>query len=298
MLAAGAHYDVVLMDLQMPVMNGFEAAVAIRALGFPGLPIVAMTANAMDEDRQRALAAGMNAHLTKPIDVDRLVDTLARLVGIEPGAGIASADPRAGTHAPANIPGIDLEAVLPRFGGSFANFAALLSRLESSQGGVLGEVRELLRRGERQLARERVHALRGVVANLGATEVAALAQDLEQALGEAGEAALAPQLARLESAFALVLEGARAVQVAGAPAQAAPDGSRAPSEPRAGLARLLELLLTHNLKALAQFGTLQATLVRMLSEQQIAELADAIGTLRFDAAAHLVQDILDREKEQ
>jgi PAS domain S-box-containing protein len=298
MLAAGARYDVVLMDLQMPVMNGFEAAVAIRALGFSGLPIVAMTANAMDEDRQRALAAGMNAHLTKPIDVDRLVDKLARLVGIEPGAGIASPDPRAGTHAPANIPGIDLEAVLPRFGGSFANFAALLSRLESSQGGVLGEVRELLRRGERQLARERVHALRGVVANLGATEVAALAQDLEQALGEAGEASLAPRLARLESAFAVVLEGARAVQVAGAPAQAAPDGSRAPSEPRAGLARLLELLLTHNLKALAQFGTLQAVLGRMLSEQQIAELADAIGTLRFDAAARLVQDILDREKEQ
>jgi PAS domain S-box-containing protein len=297
MLSAGARYDVVLMDLQMPVMNGFEAANAIRALGFASLPIVAMTANAMDEDRQRALAAGMNAHLTKPIDVDRLIDTLARLVGLEPDASSAGADPRPPEPAPPTVPGIDLAAVLPRFGGSFADFAALLSRLETSQGGAIDEVRALLRGGERELARQRLHALRGVAANLGANQVAALALEVEQALGDAGEAALAPPLARLESAFAIVLEGARALQAA-APAHTAPDGAHAFPLARTELARLLEFLLTNNLKALAQFGTLQAALGPVLSQQQLAELAEAIGTLRFDAAARLVQDILDGEKEQ
>ena len=77
LLARTPHaYDVVLMDLQMPVMNGYEATLAIRALGLQALPIVAMTANAMDEDRLRAIASGMNAHVAKPIDVDEMIQTL------------------------------------------------------------------------------------------------------------------------------------------------------------------------------------------------------------------------------
>ena len=71
------------MDVQMPVMDGYEAARRIRALEdkrLAGIPIIAMTANAFDEDRQNALAAGMNDHLTKPIDVKALRETLARFV--------------------------------------------------------------------------------------------------------------------------------------------------------------------------------------------------------------------------
>ncbi len=72
------HYQVILMDVQMPVMNGYEATRAIRALPGPraSIPILAMTANAFDEDRQRALDAGMNGHIPKPIDVKFLLDTL------------------------------------------------------------------------------------------------------------------------------------------------------------------------------------------------------------------------------
>eukprot|EP01133_Synstelium_polycarpum_P030551 gene30551-37953_t len=81
LLARTPHaWDVVLMDLQMPVMNGYDATLAIRALGLPDLPIVAMTANAMDDDRLRAIASGMNAHVAKPIDVDDMIQTLTRLV--------------------------------------------------------------------------------------------------------------------------------------------------------------------------------------------------------------------------
>ena len=74
------YYDVILMDIQMPNMNGYQAAEAIRAL--PGkrgeIPIVAMTANAFEEDRRKALESGMNAHIAKPVDVSVLLETLSR----------------------------------------------------------------------------------------------------------------------------------------------------------------------------------------------------------------------------
>ena len=77
-------YDLILMDIQMPVMDGIEATRIIRALDDPQLsqvPIVAVTANTFEEDRQRVLSAGMNGHLGKPIDVDKLLAKLQDMLG-------------------------------------------------------------------------------------------------------------------------------------------------------------------------------------------------------------------------
>ena len=76
-------YDAILMDVRMPEMNGLEAAAAIRRLDradAKDIPIIAMTANAFDEDVQNSLQAGMNAHLSKPVEVDHLYDTLEKLI--------------------------------------------------------------------------------------------------------------------------------------------------------------------------------------------------------------------------
>ncbi len=81
--SAAGYYALVLMDIQMPVMNGYDAARAIRGLSDPDLariPIVAMTANAFDEDRKRSLESGMNAHVAKPIDMDKLLEVLSQLL--------------------------------------------------------------------------------------------------------------------------------------------------------------------------------------------------------------------------
>ncbi len=77
--AQPGQYDQILMDIQMPIMDGYEAARRIRAMNRPGVtdvPIIAMTANAFDEDRRAALAAGMNGHIAKPIDVPKLMELL------------------------------------------------------------------------------------------------------------------------------------------------------------------------------------------------------------------------------
>ncbi|MCS0614860.1 PAS domain-containing protein [Massilia kyonggiensis] len=292
-----AHYDAVLMDLQMPVMDGFEATEAIRAMGLDGLPIIAMTANALDEDRRRALAAGMNDYLAKPIDVDELVNMLVRVTGRPAAPPVEGARTAlaAGLAVPAYIPGIDLKTTLPRFGGNFASFAALFKRFESSQGGAVADIRALLDAGDRARAGQAAHRLRGVAANLGATDVAGQALELEQALRSEDEAALALRLARLEAALSIVLEAARdlpAPETTPAPAPAPEDSAIL----QHGLAQLLDLLHNNNMKAIAQFETLRPALAR-LEPGRVAPLADAVATLRFEEAAQLVRTLLDTKED-
>jgi CheY-like chemotaxis protein len=291
-----AQYDAVLMDLQMPVMDGFEATHAIRALGLDRLPIIAMTANALDEDRRRALAAGMNDYLAKPIDVDELVDMLVRVTGrADAPPPAAHTAPASGVAVPAYLPGIDLKATLPRFGGNFASFAALFKRFESSQRGAVADIRALLDAGDRARAGQAAHRLRGVAANLGATDVAGQALELEQALRSEDAAALALRLARLEAALSVVLEAARdlpAPQATAAPAPAPEDSAILQRE----LAQLLDLLHNNNMKAMAQFETLRPALAR-LEPDRVAPLAEAVATLRFEDAARLVRTLLDTKED-
>jgi PAS domain S-box-containing protein len=294
-----AQYDAVLMDLQMPVMDGFEATHAIRALGLGTLPVIAMTANALDEDRRRALAAGMNDYIAKPIDVDELVGTLSRVTG-RSTAPVDAADRAA--SVPARIPGIDLKATLPRFGGNFASFAALFKRFESSQGGAVADIRTLLDAGDRTGASQAAHRLRGVAGNLGAIEVAQQALELEQALRSEDAAALALRLARLDAALQVVLDAARDLAVppaAPAPVSAADSPAGAPEDSatlRQELAHLLDLLQNNNLKAMAQFDTLRPALARLEPFKE-APLADAVATLRFEQAAQLVRALLETKED-
>jgi PAS domain S-box-containing protein len=292
-------YDAVLMDLQMPVMDGFEATRAIRAMGLKDLPVIAMTANALEEDRERALAAGMNGYVAKPIDVDELVATLGRLGGRGDAAAAAGSGlpaPDAGPWVPARIPGIELRSTLPRFGGSFSRFAALFRRFAASQDDAVAGIRARLDAGERVEAAQGAHRLRGVAANLGAVEVARLALELEQALRAEDAAALALRLARLEAALQVVLDAARELpEPEPEPEPPAVAGGQAGL--RSGLAQLLDLLHNNNMKAIAHTDALRPALARV--KPQAAEaLADAVATLKFETAARLVRELLDTDMEE
>ncbi|MEG1054122.1 MAG: response regulator, partial [Janthinobacterium sp.] len=291
-------WDVVLMDLQMPVMNGYDATLAIRALGLGDLPIIAMTANAMDEDRLRAIASGMNAHVAKPIDVDEMIQTLTRLVPLRPMAAAIEAGGRGrlAPDVPATVPGIDLAAALHRFGGDYGAFLALLKRFENSQGDAVEEARRLLAEGKPQHAAQLLHRVCGVAANLGAASVAGLSADTEKALKAGHRDSVAALLSQLEQAMAVVIEGARTLPM---PVQRTAAVPAAPGTAQdglsAGLAALLLLIRNNNLKALAQFHALRPLLEQSDRVTALA-MANAIETLNFSEAEKLVLDQLKREE--
>src|SRR5206468_7140188 len=115
-------YDVVLMDLQMPVMDGYQATAKIRSdARFNALPIYAMTAHATLEERDRCLARGMNGHIAKPVDPALLFDTLSKIPRRAPETVTASAPADAAVAAPAGLPpvdGLDAADGLRRVGGN------------------------------------------------------------------------------------------------------------------------------------------------------------------------------------
>ncbi|MES2320270.1 MAG: response regulator [Pseudomonadota bacterium] len=195
------HFDVVLMDCQMPVMDGYEATRLIRAQArFAHLPILAMTANAMSGDRERCLEAGMNEHISKPIDQDALALTLAHWLLPSETPGDGGAAPQYGLLRAA---GVDVDFGLGRLHGNDIAYRKLMQQVQAMQARFGQQVRDALERGEAERARRLVHNLRGIAANLGAGELASAAAQLEQAIGAGTQAE--EHLALLEAPFAAVL---------------------------------------------------------------------------------------------
>ncbi len=184
-MAAREPFDAVLMDLHMPVVDGFEATRRIHALpGCEALPIIAMTAAVMQADREHCAAAGMVDFVAKPVDPGEL--TRALLKWVKPGvpATVASGDmPQAVPASPLpqeRLPGLDLEAALRRMDGDRALLVRLLQGFAGQHAHTAARLDALLKADETAQAIELLHGLKGVAANLGATALAQAAQTLTQ----------------------------------------------------------------------------------------------------------------------
>jgi two-component system sensor histidine kinase/response regulator len=192
-------YDLVFMDVQMPVMDGITATREIRKVHWLGkLPIVAMTANAMEQDRRRCIEAGMNDAVIKPIDPQELWDKLLRWIRLtEPPAPAATphsaraATPPQRPESPAasvvpgvpqGIAGLDTELGLSRMLGKRTLYLAMLRRYVAGQKDVCAQIHQALAIGDMPTAERLAHTTKGVSGNVGATVVQDLAGALEQSL--------------------------------------------------------------------------------------------------------------------
>ncbi|MBF0159143.1 MAG: response regulator [Magnetococcales bacterium] len=178
----GGDYDGVLMDCQMPVMDGFEATRKIRQDDrFVRLPILAMTANAMAGDKEKCVACGMNDHIAKPIDVAHLFLTLAQW--IKPKHLTVSAD-QVRQDEPVvdgvpDIPGLNIGEALQRVGGNAKLLRKLLHRFNETQADVVERIKTDLNDNHIETAMRAAHTVKGLAGNIGATEMAQSAATVE-----------------------------------------------------------------------------------------------------------------------
>jgi PAS domain S-box-containing protein len=182
-------FDVVFMDLQMPEMDGFTATRLLRAhQQLQGLPIIAMTAHALVEERQRCLDAGMNDHVSKPIDPDALFVTLTRWAKPRQ-VQAAGAEDRAARLANEmilpEIEGVNMAGGLKRVAGNKRLYRDLLVQFAAGQSEVNSQIQAAIEIGENKLAERIAHTVKGVAGNIGLGKVFTAAGKLERAIREA-----------------------------------------------------------------------------------------------------------------
>lgn len=199
-LLAAEAVDLVLMDIQMPVMDGLQATRAIRQQpALAHLPVIAMTANAFEEDRQICLDAGMNGYLTKPVSPDSLYKLLAEFI---PHDGTQAPEPLPAPAAPvqsepatpaaaaasdgfdADGSPINVDAGLEFCGGRMPSYRRLLGRFCELKTGATRELLDALKSGDRETAERVAHSMKGVASTLGAFALSRVAEELEFRIGE------------------------------------------------------------------------------------------------------------------
>ncbi|HET6789289.1 MAG TPA: ATP-binding protein, partial [Aquabacterium sp.] len=189
------HFGAVLMDLHMPVMDGLEATRRIRALpSCQALPIIAMTAAALMEDRSACMDAGMVDHISKPVMPEQLYESLKKWMITCKDAEPSSTAPEDPMPSPATpeMPGFDLPGLLTRIMGNETLMWRLLAQFADQEEHAGEQLATLMARGDLDAARHRAHDLKGSAANMGLVAVSQTAAALESALkaGRADAAAL------------------------------------------------------------------------------------------------------------
>jgi signal transduction histidine kinase/DNA-binding response OmpR family regulator len=175
-------FDGVLMDTQMPVMDGYAATRALRAKDeYRQLPIIAMTANVMPADIQLALDAGMNDHIAKPIDIDNLFNTLARWLAAIELEPMQSSPFRVPKDWP-SIAELDRKQGARHVQGDLGRYHRLLQKFADNQRNVTEEISDNVRQSDLAQARRRVHTLQGLAGTLGAVSLQGFCAELEQCL--------------------------------------------------------------------------------------------------------------------
>ena len=312
-------FDAVLMDVQMPEMDGFEATRRLRAgPAGRGLPIIAMTASALPSDKQRCLDRGMDDHIAKPIDVDELFAVLERWIGApwterptserptseRPASGAPFPSPPAPASPaalPAELPGIDIADALLRLDDDVALFRRFVGDFARTYAGAAESIAEALAAGDLRRAKSVGHELKSVAGNIGARRLSATADAVQVAAFHGDAAAVESQLPALRAEMAAVLQSAARLEEApaaspgnGREAPAAAAGAGSPVD-RAALGPLLDrfahLLRDSNFAAAEEFTALAPTLAGIVDPPTLKALSGAVDGLDFARAQTILRRI-------
>jgi CheY-like chemotaxis protein/HPt (histidine-containing phosphotransfer) domain-containing protein len=217
--------DVILMDCQMPVIDGFTATRKLRAMPeYADLPIIALTAGALENDREQSLAAGMNAYLTKPVDLEKLLRLIADMLAnarpaapmpsptraspppapVTPAARPAGTGEAAAAPALPELPGIDVAGGLARVRNKVDFYRRMLVKFRDSHAAEIDrDLRLFIATGQRPEATRSAHSLKGIALSLGIERLGEMAAEVERSLKDptvsADQALVAPLLAELDS---------------------------------------------------------------------------------------------------
>ncbi|MCY2992917.1 MAG: response regulator [Planctomycetota bacterium] len=289
-------FDLVLMDIQMPEMDGLTATRLIRAdERLRDLPIIAMTANAMSSDREKSLAAGMNDYVTKPIDPARLLATLSRWIKAPPAPEQAveqmpdePVPSVSGDGLPDQLPPFNIPAALVRTNGKPKLLRKLILRFRDTYSQAAQDLRKLVAEGGLEEAERLAHSLKGVAGTLEARDVLQAAAAVEQAFREGRTAAIADLIAALDRALTPAIAAAASLGVLNS---AAPRPSPGPAplnfdhrDSAATLSELRSYVASNSLKARRCFAQLSGNLAGCGADAEVNELEVRLGQLDFPGA--------------
>ncbi|MEW6164243.1 MAG: PAS domain S-box protein [Pseudomonadota bacterium] len=292
-LAATTDFDGILMDCQMPVMDGYTATRELRRNpAFAQVPVLAMTANAMVGDREKVIEAGMNDHIAKPLNVNDMFATLAKW--IKPKAGATAKVSAGGTADDAaalpELPGIDVQAGLATTMRNMKLYTRLLLKFRDSQAGFGEQFARARQDADPMAATRCAHTLKGTAGNIGAKGVQEAAQQLELACKESqSQDVIDALLARTLEALGPVLAGLEKVSSGGTATESSGAAMADPAQVQALLDRLRVLLADSDTEAGDVIEELMPLVKGTPRAAGLRKVAAAIAEYDFDAALDALQ---------
>ncbi|ROV58584.1 response regulator [Vibrio ponticus] len=292
-------FDIVLMDIQMPVMDGYQATQMIRQIGQQDqLPIIAMTANAMSGDREKCIAAGMNDHLAKPINLNQVFKALADWVeptGLSVDASSTSENIEE-LEQTLCVEGLDTASAIARMGGNVQAYKKTLANVVRSEANVAERVSDSIAQGDIGTAVIAAHSLKGIAGNIGADYLIEPTQRLEHALAEQkdeGRCELGEQEQQMLREVAQLVE--RMVAAITAALEAEPTQSEQQSFDASKFQQLAEQLYAQlddfDSAAVDTFDEMLVSAGSNLDAVLVEQVAQAIANYDFESAIPLLEQV-------